>query len=341
MTAGGPVPKKGPGTYRRDCIIMGVAVGVTGTTFGVFADAAGLDLPRVVAMSALMFTGASQFAAVGVINDGGTGGAAVGAALLLAARNTLYGPVVRRALPVSTLAPAGRSPLRGRRDHRYGRCSDRPPGRRRRLPVGEHQSLAVLESGLGRWSGGRLCPGYTRDMGTRRCIPCHLRRAAPCPSAHGGWTNGSSGGSSYRVGCGAVHRARNPDPAVGTRFAACALRSSPPTAATGSWKRGGGRAVSWLLLIVLVVGSYALKALGVTTLGSTIERRLGPVVALVPASLFTALILVMTVEEAGELVIDARLSGVAAGAVAVWLKAPLIVVVLTAMAVTAGLRALS
>ena len=99
--------------------------------------------------------------------------------------------------------------------------------------------------------------------------------------------------------------------------------------------------MSWLLLIVLVVGSYALKALGVTTLGSIIERRLGPVVALVPASLFTALILVMTVEEAGGLVIDARLSGVAAGAVAVWRKAPLIVVVLTAMAVTAGLRALS
>ena len=86
---------------------MGVAVGVTGTTFGVFADAAGLDLPRVVAMSALMFTGASQFAAVGVINDGGTGGAAVDAALLIAARNTLHGPVVRRALPASTLARLG------------------------------------------------------------------------------------------------------------------------------------------------------------------------------------------------------------------------------------------
>lgn len=77
---------------------------MTGVTFGVFADAAGFDLARIVVMSALMFTGASQFAAVGVINDGGTGGAAVGAALLLAARNTLYGPVVRPAVPAS--APA-------------------------------------------------------------------------------------------------------------------------------------------------------------------------------------------------------------------------------------------
>lgn len=94
-------------SYRRDCLIMGLAVGVTGITFGVLADATGFDLPRVIVMSALMFTGASQFAAVGVINDGGTGGAAVGSALLLAARNALYGPVVRRALPAFTPARLG------------------------------------------------------------------------------------------------------------------------------------------------------------------------------------------------------------------------------------------
>ena len=94
-------PRGQPRSYRRDCFIMGVAVAVTGITFGVLADSAGFDLPRVIAMSALMFTGASQFAAVGVIGDGGTGAAAVGSALLLAARNALYGPVVRRVLPAS------------------------------------------------------------------------------------------------------------------------------------------------------------------------------------------------------------------------------------------------
>lgn len=82
-------------------------MGLTGVTFGVFADAAGFDLPRIVVMSALVYTGASQLAAVGVVNDGGTGGAAVGSALLLAARNALYGPVVRRALPASWLARVG------------------------------------------------------------------------------------------------------------------------------------------------------------------------------------------------------------------------------------------
>jgi predicted branched-subunit amino acid permease len=42
-------------------------------------------------MSLLVFTGASQFAAVGVLDSGGNAAAAVGSALLLAARNGMYG----------------------------------------------------------------------------------------------------------------------------------------------------------------------------------------------------------------------------------------------------------
>ena len=97
--------------------------------------------------------------------------------------------------------------------------------------------------------------------------------------------------------------------------------------------------MSWILLIVLVAGCYALKALGVTTLGSVIETKLGPVVVLLPPALFTALIVVQTFDEGGALVVDARLAGVAA-ALTTWRKAPLIVVVVVAMGVTAGLRAL-
>ena len=95
------------GTYWRDCVVVSLAVGVIGVTFGVFADAAGFDLAQIVVMSALVFTGASQFAAAGVIDDGGSGGAAVGSALLLAVRNALYGPVVRRALPVGLAGRLG------------------------------------------------------------------------------------------------------------------------------------------------------------------------------------------------------------------------------------------
>ena len=93
--------------YWRDSVVVGLAVGMIGVTFGVFADAAGFDLAQIVVMSAFVFTGASQFAAVGVIEDGGSGGAAVGSALLLAARNALYGPVARRALPATALARLG------------------------------------------------------------------------------------------------------------------------------------------------------------------------------------------------------------------------------------------
>lgn len=96
---------------RRDCLVVSVAVGLIGVTFGVFAEAAGFDWPRIVVMSALVFTGASQFAAVGVVDDGGTGGAAVGSALLLATRNALYGPVVRKILPDALLPRLGAAHL--------------------------------------------------------------------------------------------------------------------------------------------------------------------------------------------------------------------------------------
>ena len=82
--------------HRREGLVLSIAVGVVGVTFGVLADAAGLSIAQVMVMSAFVFTGASQFAAVSVIDDGGTGYAAVGSALLLAARNALYGPVVAR-----------------------------------------------------------------------------------------------------------------------------------------------------------------------------------------------------------------------------------------------------
>ena len=55
------------------------------------AVAAGLSVWQACALSALMFTGGSQFAFVGILGAGGTGWAAVGAATLLGVRNGLYG----------------------------------------------------------------------------------------------------------------------------------------------------------------------------------------------------------------------------------------------------------
>jgi predicted branched-subunit amino acid permease len=75
----------------RDALGLGLAVGLYGAAFGAAADAAGLNLWQAMSLSALMFTGASQFALVGVLGAGGGALAAAGSALLLGTRNTVYG----------------------------------------------------------------------------------------------------------------------------------------------------------------------------------------------------------------------------------------------------------
>ena len=86
----------------RDAVGLGVAVGLYGTAFGAAAASAGLSAVQALVMSLSMFTGASQFALVGVIGAGGSGVAAVASALLLGTRNTVYGV---RLVPL--LAPRG------------------------------------------------------------------------------------------------------------------------------------------------------------------------------------------------------------------------------------------
>jgi 4-azaleucine resistance transporter AzlC len=70
---------------------IGIAVGVYGISFGVLAVAAGLSPAQACVMSMLVFTGASQFAFVGVLAGGGGALAAMGPAVMLALRNAAYG----------------------------------------------------------------------------------------------------------------------------------------------------------------------------------------------------------------------------------------------------------
>jgi predicted branched-subunit amino acid permease len=67
-----------------------VAVGAYGLSFGAAATTAGLSVLQACALSLLVFTGASQFALVGVLGAGGGALPAVAGALLLGTRNTLY-----------------------------------------------------------------------------------------------------------------------------------------------------------------------------------------------------------------------------------------------------------
>jgi 4-azaleucine resistance transporter AzlC len=85
---------------RRDVasasLTLGVAVGVFGFVFGVGAVAAGGSVVQACVMSLLVFTGASQFSAVSVVAAGGTTSAALGGAMVLAARNAVYGLAMSR-----------------------------------------------------------------------------------------------------------------------------------------------------------------------------------------------------------------------------------------------------
>lgn len=79
-------------------LTLGVAVGVFAVAFGVGSVAAGASVWHAMTMSLLVFTGASQFAAVSVITTGGSTASALGAAMVLAARNGVYGLTMARHL---------------------------------------------------------------------------------------------------------------------------------------------------------------------------------------------------------------------------------------------------
>lgn len=80
---------------------IAIATGLYAVSFGALGVAAGLSVWQTIALSALMFTGGSQFAFIGVIAGGGAGSAAFGAAALLGVRNAVYGIQMNRMLKLS------------------------------------------------------------------------------------------------------------------------------------------------------------------------------------------------------------------------------------------------
>ncbi len=112
--------------------------------------------------------------------------------------------------------------------------------------------------------------------------------------------------------------------------------------------------MSWTAILLLAGGAYFFKALGLLVLGPATLRgatdarsrddsteedgvllRIGK---LLPPALLAALVVSQTVATGTDLVIDARLAGVAAGAVAVWRGAPFWLVLVISATTTALLR---
>lgn len=74
-----------------DSLGVGLATGTYGVSFGAIAVSSGFSLWQTCALSLFVFTGASQFALVGVVASGGAPSSGAATALLLGTRNTLYG----------------------------------------------------------------------------------------------------------------------------------------------------------------------------------------------------------------------------------------------------------
>jgi predicted branched-subunit amino acid permease len=82
----------------RAALGIGLYAGAFGASFGAVAVGSGLNLAQSMVLSLVMFTGASQFAFVGVAAAGGSPFTAASAALLLGVRNAFYGVPVSEIL---------------------------------------------------------------------------------------------------------------------------------------------------------------------------------------------------------------------------------------------------
>lgn len=98
----------------------------------------------------------------------------------------------------------------------------------------------------------------------------------------------------------------------------------------------------WIAIGATAVGCYLLKLLGLLVPAGVLERPLVQrLAALVPVALLAALTAQQTFSADNALVLDARAAGLGAAALALVLRAPFLVVVGAAVAVTAGVRFLA
>ena len=78
-------------SVKRDSLSVSITVGAYGSAFGAAAVAAHFSVLQACLLSLLLFSGASQFAVVGVIAAGGSPLNAIATSTLLGTRNGLYG----------------------------------------------------------------------------------------------------------------------------------------------------------------------------------------------------------------------------------------------------------
>jgi branched-subunit amino acid transport protein len=97
---------------------------------------------------------------------------------------------------------------------------------------------------------------------------------------------------------------------------------------------------AWVMVAAVGVATLILKAVGpILRGGKPLPDRVAGVVTLLGPALLSALVAIGTFGDGRSLVLDARVPGVLAAVVAIRLRAPVLLVVIAAAAVTATIRA--
>lgn len=88
---------------ERTSLSVAFTVGLYGAAFGAAGITAGFSILQTCLLSLLLFSGASQFAVVGIMGAGGSAASAIATATLLGFRNAIYGLQLAPILKVTGL----------------------------------------------------------------------------------------------------------------------------------------------------------------------------------------------------------------------------------------------
>ena len=100
--------------------------------------------------------------------------------------------------------------------------------------------------------------------------------------------------------------------------------------------------VTWQVVVVLSAGIFGLRLLGMFVLSRGIAHpTLERIARLVPVTVIASVVALQTFTQGRDLVLDARALGLATAGALAWRRAPLLLVVLGAAAVTATARLLA
>lgn len=106
----------------RTSMSVAFTVGLYGAAFGAAGVTAGFTILQTCLLSILLFSGASQFAVVGIMGAGGSAISAIATATLLGFRNALYGLQMAPILKVTGLKEYFQPKLQLMNQQQYRLC---------------------------------------------------------------------------------------------------------------------------------------------------------------------------------------------------------------------------